>query len=172
MPNAELLQKTLEHIKENEAAWKQSVWREVPGLDIGMPQLLPTMCGTAMCFAGEAITIAEPDAWLISTDDIKKAIKAKSDAEVMRKIDNLIEKVKTDWQYSHSTETHPLTGERFNVTSASQYAEHLLDLTRDQAAILFHENNDLDDLEEMVNRLISGEALWDMDPEYKDDDDD
>lgn len=41
-PNAELLRRTLDHIKANPAEWNQDQWR----------------CDTAMCFAGWSATLA------------------------------------------------------------------------------------------------------------------
>lgn len=47
MPNIELLNKTLDHIKAHPETWKQSWW------------VTPTItCGTAYCFAGHAVVLA------------------------------------------------------------------------------------------------------------------
>lgn len=49
MRNVELLEKTLQHIKDHPEEWDQSIYRS---------QTLPNGCSTACCFAGTAVLLA------------------------------------------------------------------------------------------------------------------
>lgn len=165
--NADLLQRTLDHIRTAPEGWDQGTWRAILRDDNGIATLGPTMCGTAMCFAGEAVHLHDPDAWLINTDVITKVAQAK-DFSLSVEISYLAEYVLLD---------DPALGGYVDVPSsiaelrgvpttcqavtANARAIELLGITRSEADALFDENNTLDALEAMVAALLEGQRGFD-----------
>lgn len=117
--NVTLLRKTLEHIKAHPEAWDQADWR--------------TVCGTAMCFAGHAATIAG-GTWQSNQISYLDAV-PEDDADKVG---------------------HLPSG---RVIHVSARAQRDLGLTDDQAHRLFHGANTLPTLEYIVEDLCAS-AEW------------
>lgn len=163
MPNVDLLDRTMKHIEENEVGWNQSSWRSVEGLTLGRPQLLPTVCGTAMCFAGEAVTLDGRYEWMITTADLKKITKG-TPHRTLSLMDSMLDAVKVDDSYPHSTFylEHPLTGEIHKVARAEQVGRFVLDLDYTESDMLFTERNGMEDLKMMVEAFKEGKDITDL----------
>lgn len=116
MPNVKLLRETLAHIEAEPRKWYQPDWR----------------CGTGMCFAGWAVTLAGGQ-WKHGPDE------AGSDLLVVEPGDSEFDR-------------------RVGSTMAMTRAQRLLGLTEDQADELFDGSNDLDNLRRIVEGLCAEEA--------------
>lgn len=158
--NADLLQRTLDHIRTVPEGWNQKAWRKVFTDEDGIATLGPTLCGTAMCFAGEAVHLHEPEAWLINAAVIAEVAQSR-DAELTREISYLAEyvlvpgagHVPVPARIAELRGVSPLAP----ALTAGQRAMHLLGLTADEADTLFDESNTLTELEAMVAALLRGE---------------
>lgn len=163
--NVDLLQRTLDHIKEVPEGWDQNTWRKILTDDNEIATLGPTMCGTAMCFAGEAVHLHDPNAWLINTEVIAKVAQAQ-DYELSREISYLSEYVLVDSAGYHVDVPEAIAALRGIGTwcpavTANIRAIELLGITRAEADALFDETNTLEQLEAMVASLLAGQRGYD-----------
>lgn len=163
--NADLLQRTLDHIREAPEGWNQRTWRKVFTDDNEIATLGPTMCGTAMCFAGEAVHLHDPSAWLINTEVIAKVAQAR-DVELTREIGYLAEYVLIDSAASHVSIPKEIADLRGVGTWCAAVTAHfraieLLGITRAEADALFDEDNAFEELEAMVAALLAGQRGYD-----------
>lgn len=117
-PNVDLLKRTLAYIEANERAWDQTVWRRKD-----------PVCGTAMCFAGWAVTLAG-DQWA------SEAVEA---TEIRGDDDSFLVKIGDD-----------------RVQEVDDRAAELLGLTYEQVDLLFFSLNDLDDIRLIVGEICEG----------------
>lgn len=124
-PNVDLLRLTLKHIEMAPCTWDQEHWRR------------KAPCGTVMCFAGWACTLAG-GRWY-----------AAADAHLR---DVLIAEQGDEEDY----ETTDVNGDE--VVSAADRARRVLGLTWEQANWLFVETNTLPDLHRIVDEICSGVA--------------
>lgn len=161
--NADLLQRTLDHIKTAPEGWDQGTWRTILRDDHGIVTLGPTMCGTPMCFAGEAVHLHDPDSWLINAEVITKVAQAK-DFGLSTEISFLSEYVLLDDPARGGYVDIPesvaaLRGvpQICQAVTALQRAIELLGITKAEADVLFEEDNSLEQLEAMVAALLRGE---------------
>lgn len=130
MPNIELLNRTLDHIKTNPDTWDQAEW-----------------CGTAQCFAGWAITLAGARAGIrpggdpisVYVDDMP---------------DDLAALVDPDIEWLTVRKAAELALDIVNVTLFDLELEE--ELTA--AGVLFYSGNTLDDLEHYVAELCNKTA--------------
>lgn len=162
--NADLLQRTLDHIREVPQGWDQNTWRKILTDDNEIATLGPTLCGTVMCFAGEAVHLHDPNAWLINTEVITKVAQAQ-DYELTREISYLAEYVLTD-QASYVDVPESIAALRgvprtCPAMTANARAIELLGITRTEADALFDEGNTLEQLEAMVAALLAGQRGYD-----------
>lgn len=117
MPNVKLLRTTLAHIEAEPEKWDQKDWR----------------CGTGMCFAGWAATLAGGK-WAYGPDETGRDMLAAEpeDDELSR---------------------------RLGTIQAADRAQRLLGLNEWDADELFDGGNDLDDLRRIVESLCMREEL-------------
>lgn len=126
--NVELLQKTLQFIKENPRTWVQTDWFLI--LDSDTKELVPHLvdieveeinsCGTAFCFAGHAA--------------LMEGFPAPPKSNF------------SEWRRLPEGADYPET--------ASDFARKRLGLDWNQADILFHPGNSMEDLQILVDALI------------------
>lgn len=145
MVNVALLDKVMEHIKNDLEHWNQRQWRTGPDNDpfgerqdraqlvtVDGKDVLPVTCDTAFCFAGWAVQLSatpeRPALWA-NVDDLW------ADDE--------------DDQYFNYESLIP----------AEERARQLLGLDVTQAGWLFDGDNDLDDLERTVRLIKRDEGL-------------
>lgn len=122
-----LAQQTLAHIQEHSNEWEQGSWR----------------CGTGMCYAGHALTLAGRE-WALPEPSTLQPWK-----------NSLIKANPGD-----PSETHWFDSTLgIDVTTASDAAERLLGLTKTEADVLFAGSNTFDDLRWNVERIAAGKAV-------------
>lgn len=159
MLNADLLQRTLTHIIDSPAGWDQNVWRSIYKDADQIATLGATQCGAAMCFAGEAIQLHDPEAWLINAEVITELARRR-DRELTLVLDYYAEYVldPSGIPLEIDEEIAVLRGVPSTVVvkSAMTQARDLLGLGADEANVLFDESNSLTDLQAMVATLLAG----------------
>jgi len=122
-PNVELLRLTLKQIEAEPHAWDQTNWRtQNPG------------CGTVMCFAGWAVTLAGGN-WYSSAADAHRS-----------------------WLFAEEGDDRGdlMAFTRGVVIGARWRARRVLGLDGDQADRLFAHDNTLADLNRIVDELCAG----------------
>ena len=178
--NADLLTKTLDHITADPEGWEQGSWRKVLTDSDQVIKALPSPCGAYMCFAGDAVHLAEPNSYLATPDLLKKvtALK-KTDLPLARKLSEECREVlecviappdptgilATHWvskdfaQLRGGLQAYPVDEQghvKVTVMMSSERARELLGLTSLEAGALFHGDNGLEALEGMVDALLTG----------------
>lgn len=153
-PNVELLTNVLDYIKEHPDEWEQKNWITSFECDskanyerVGVP--VPA-CGTAFCFAGHALAL--------------------NSIEI--KVDNNTYIYSSDYHENGERDVYAMVGTGYyavNGNPVSDVAAEILGLGPKQASVLFMAYNRLEDLEHIVEQIISGEIPYDFD--YGDDDD-
>jgi hypothetical protein len=123
-PNVALLRLTLKHIEMAPCTWDQEHWRR------------KAECGTVMCFAGWACTLAGGH-WYTPADENWRSVLRAEDADEEA---NLI----------------PLSGGP--VVEADARARRVLGLHDWQAKVLFRHTNTLPDLHRIVDEICTGVA--------------
>jgi hypothetical protein len=118
-PNVDLLRRTLAHIEANPADWNQATWR----------------CGTGMCFAGWAVTLAGGQ-WY-------------EDKPTSLYRDELI---------AEPDDADDFLNRRIGARTihVDDRAKRVLGLEEGQAEVLFDGGNDLHDLRHIVTSLCEG----------------
>lgn len=130
--NVVLLEQTMQHIENNPGDWEQEQWR----------------CGSGMCFAGWAATLAGRE-WATKNPDGDGAM-------------NIVVKP-GEFEYAGPEETYdPETGRTKTgrlVESVPEVAQHDLGLTSEESDILFDGYNTRTGLRMMVDALKAGEPI-------------
>lgn len=126
-PNVELLERTLEYVIAHPDEHDQNTWRSV------------LSCGTTMCFAGHAATLAG-GSWVTIEDHWY----------------GLIPEADDEYQWAYHGVPYVLVRKR---------AQRVLGLTDEQANALFLRADDLAKVKEVVHAIITGGPLPDFDRE-------
>jgi len=113
-PNVALLRLTLKHIEMAPCTWDQQEWRR------------KAECGTVMCFAGWACTLAGGQWYRASDHVFRSFLKAEDDDE-----------------------------RPSGMVPAESRAKRVLGLTWQQANMLFHDSNTLADLHRIVDEICA-----------------
>jgi hypothetical protein len=132
MANAQLLERTLENIETNPKTWRQGAYA------IQSPD-----CGTAYCYAGHAVALADPDAVFQFNPS----------------------------GYGSALAVSVTTGSARSpeVRTISAYAQELLEIDESDAQVLFDAANTLHDLRSMVAALVAGDSLDELDRDESED---
>lgn len=150
MPNIDLMQDVLDHIKANPATWNQSMWR----------------CGTKYCFAGHAALMSgwkpvqgdEVAQWEVRGFRSKEEALAQYEANLRgeggepRAVDYWESRmVSLDVMHPSTSSTVTLTGKERR--SIMDVAEEVLGIDDETGLVLFHSDNSLRDLESMIEEI-------------------
>lgn len=141
--NIELLEKTMQHIETHPEDWNQETWR----------------CGTGMCFAGHAATLAGRE-WASENPDGDNSMM------ILAKPDEF-DSASFEETYSHKTGRWTTTDRK--VVLVEDVARSELGLAEDEAEIMFEPDNTKADLRKMVDNLKAGREI--LEPERDDDKD-
>jgi hypothetical protein len=160
MANNALLKQVLQRIEENQGMWDQTVWLKLnvngfTGEDLKRMVLEDPQnpaCGTAGCFAGTACLI---EGWKprFNTVMIEARMAFRVNGEV-REGDNF-------------TAEFVYKGGAAAGVSVSKKARELLDISDEDADILFNHANDLDTLRRYVEQLCENGEIGEPEPELE-----